>query len=203
MKKKIKTREEWLIAATKELRPLFKKHKHAIPRKIMVGCGWPKGGKTETIGQCFGKSWTSNGTTHIFISPTQANNVEVLAILVHELIHAAVGCGEGHKGNFKKLALALGLEGKMTHTHVSKKSPLFPTLQKISKSLGKYPHSKMTPERKGKPSYVWPRLYSRTLPSYTFQMSPKLIKEYGLPKDPMGQTMLIRRTRVTIIRKAA
>lgn len=188
----MKTREEWLLNATKELRPLFKKHGHAIPTKIMMGCGWPKGGKMEVIGQCFGKSWTNNGTTHIFISPTQGDNIAVLAILVHELVHAAVGCEEKHGGKFKTMARALGLEGKLTHTTVSKKSILYPTLSKISKKLGKYPHSKMVLKAKPtKDKYVWPRLMSLNFEEYTFQMSPKLIAEYGMPKDPVGVEMVI------------
>src|ERR1700733_2018456 len=100
MKKQIKTREEWLLKATAELRPLFKKYDAPIPvvGALMMGCGWPRGGKTELIGQCFGKSWTADGVTHIFISPTQGDDMSVLATLVHELIHAAVGVEEGHRG---------------------------------------------------------------------------------------------------------
>lgn len=189
----IKTREEWLVKATSALRPLFSKHGAPIPKKVQVGCGCPRGGKTEIIGQCFGKTWTEDGTTHVFISPTQGDPVSVLAVLVHELIHAAVGCEEGHRGKFAKMARELGLEGKLTATYVSKNSGLHPKLVKITAGLGKYPHSKMTARRRvhAKDRYVWPRLISRTIPHYTFVMSPKLILAHGLPKDPVGQEMKI------------
>lgn len=192
MPTKIKTREEWLLRATSKLRPLFRAHKAPIPKKVMMGCGWPRGGKTEVIGQCFGKTWTMDETTHIFISPTQSDDIEVLAILVHELIHAAVGCEEGHKGRFKTVARAIGLEGKLTTTVVSPQSPLYSELKKIAKTLGKYPHSKMHPKRKFKiDPYKWPRLKSATIPGYTFVMSPKLIQSHGLPKDPLGSEMVV------------
>jgi hypothetical protein len=195
MSTKIKTREEWLIKATALLKPTFKKLNAPIPAKLMLGCGWPRGGKAEVIGQCFGKTWTGDETTHIFISPTQANDIEVLAILAHELVHAAVGCEEGHKGRFKKVARELGLEGKLTATTVSEKSPLYPLLQEISKKLGKYPHSKMSNKGKGSKGgsgYKWPRLVSPTIPEYTFQMSPKLIAKHGFPLDPVGDRMIVK-----------
>jgi hypothetical protein len=187
----MKNREEWLLKATSLLRPVFRKHGMTIPRKIMVGCGWPKGGKVEVIGQCFGKTWTTDETVHIFISPTQDDPINVLAILVHELVHAAVGVEEGHRGRFKEGARALGLEGKLTHTYVTEQSELFPVLKKISRILGKYPHSKMIKNAKNtKPKYVWPRLISRTIPTYTFVISPRLLEAFGLPLDPKGEKMI-------------
>lgn len=189
---KIKIRETWLQEATKRLRPLFKQHGHAIPTKIMVGCGWPRGAKAEVIGQCFAKSWTEDSTTHIFISPTQANDIEVLAILVHELVHAAVGCEEGHKGKFKTMARSLGLEGKLTATTVSPKLALYPTLKKISKELGKYPHSRMSNKGGaggGSKRDKWPRLLSRSVPGYALLISPKMLEEHGYPVDPNGIPM--------------
>jgi hypothetical protein len=42
--------------------------------------------------------------------------MQVAGILAHELIHASVGVEHGHKGPLRKMANALGLEGKMTAT---------------------------------------------------------------------------------------
>lgn len=194
--KKIKKREEWLLKATSELRPLFRKHNATLPAvgKLMMGCGWPRGGKTEVIGQCFGKTWTSDGTTHIFISPTEGDEISVLATLVHELIHAAVGVAEGHRGRFKDVARAMGLEGKLTATYVSEKSPLYEVLKKLASGLGKYPHSKMVKKKRGvmgRDKYEWPRLVSVTNPMFTFVMSPKVIERFGVPKDSKGVDMKI------------
>ena len=49
----------------------------------------------------------------IFISPLHADSVGVGAVLVHELIHAAHP-DAGHRGVFRRAALALGLTGRMT-----------------------------------------------------------------------------------------
>jgi hypothetical protein len=190
----IKTREEWLVKGVSALRPIFKKHGSSIPTKIMVGCGWPRGGKSEIIGQCFGKTWTTDETTHIFISPTQADEVGVLAVLAHELAHAAVGCEHGHRGEFKKVARAIGLEGKLTATFVSDKSPLYLELKKIAAKLGKYPHSKMLPKKSvsggGTGGGGWIRLVSKTINTYTLTISPKSIEAYGYPMDPNGKPMV-------------
>lgn len=188
------TREGWLLEATKRLRPLFKQHGKPIPKKVMVGCGWPRGGKSEVIGQCFAKTWTEDGTSHIFISPTQADAVSVLATLVHELVHATVGCEHGHRGEFKRLARAVGLEGKLTATTVSEKSPLHPELKKIAAILGTYPHSRMNPDmgrrRASGGNVNWIRLRSKKMANYTLVISRLSIKNFGWPLDPSGDKMV-------------
>lgn len=189
--KTIKTREEWLLTATAKLRPLFKAKGFTLPEKIQVGCGWSRGGKREVIGQCFGTTWTSDGTIHIFVSPCRGDDIEVLAVLVHELVHAAVGVEEGHKGKFKKLARDIGLEGKLTATVVTEKSSLHPTLVELAAKLGKYPHSRMIPKKSTKPGGGgWVRLESRTIEGYTCVISPKSLDEYGYPMDPNGEEMV-------------
>jgi hypothetical protein len=79
----------------------------------------------------------------VIISPKADDTVEIAGILAHELCHAylmhafpAENCGHGKK--FKKLAVALGLTGKMTATVPGEafKHLLEPTLTR----LGEYPH---------------------------------------------------------------
>lgn len=190
---KHKTREAWLHAASDLLRKHLKKAGGEVPKKIQVGCGWPHGGRREVIGQCFTTTWTEDGTTHIFISPTQDNAVSVLATLAHELVHAAVGCQEGHRGKFKKVARALGLEGKLTATEVTAKSPLHPVLEQLSKKLGKYPHSKMIAGRGKRAtggSVNWVRLCSPVDPTYTVVISRRSLATMGHPMDPSGKKMI-------------
>ena len=67
----------------------------------------------------------------------------MLDLLLHELIHATVGTHEGHKGAFKRLAVACGLSGKMTATIAGE--ALTPRLADIVASLGEYPHSALNP----------------------------------------------------------
>lgn len=40
----------------------------------------------------------------------------ILATLVHELVHTAVGTRVRHRAPFRRLALAVGLRGRMTAT---------------------------------------------------------------------------------------
>lgn len=66
----------------------------------------------------------------------------VLAILIHEVCHA-VTPGERHGPVFRKCALAVGLEGKMTETTASKE--LCKRIKVWFKTLGSYPHALLRP----------------------------------------------------------
>ena len=137
----MKTREEYLVAYTRELSKLFKQVGVTLNlKKIKVSCGFPsKGGqrsKNKTIGQCFNDAL--NGFNEIFIHPMLDDVIKVGGVLVHELIHASDNCKSGHRGHFRKTAIAIGLEGQMTATTESEE--LQAKLKKITKKLGKYPH---------------------------------------------------------------
>lgn len=135
------TREEWLLSAL----ALVRRHiettaQVTVPATTRVSCGFPGGrSSAKAIGQCWSVESSADGSVEIFISPTQADPISVLAILVHEAIHAAVGVRHGHKAPFRKAALAAGLEGKMTATVAS--AGLKTTLQEWTEELGIYPHA--------------------------------------------------------------
>jgi hypothetical protein len=191
---KHKTREQWLMAAVKKLQPIFKKHGYPIPEKLQVSCGWPHGHRKETIGQCFYKSNTADGTVHLFVSPALGDDgVRVLDVLVHELVHAAVGEGHGHRGDFKKLARLIGLEGPLTATIVSEGTVLHGALKKIHTMLGTYPHSVINYKLgKVKKDATWVRVKSTKNPEYTMAISIKNLKHSGFPLDPWGQKMVLK-----------
>ena len=115
-------REEWLTQlAERYCLPLIKQHAAlaAERSKFRVSCGFPKGrgGRGAVrIGECHAPKSSADGTVEIFISPTISDPVEVAATLLHELVHFAVGNECGHKGAFRTVAKAVGLEGKMTAT---------------------------------------------------------------------------------------
>ncbi len=46
----------------------------------------------------------------------QVVTVEILAVLAHEVCHSIAGIDAGHKKPFKRIAMAVGLEGKMRST---------------------------------------------------------------------------------------
>jgi len=141
---KFKNRETFLeTAVDQELRPMFKEAGYPLPKKIKVTCGWPSksAGRSskQRIGECWDKSASKVGNVEIIISMALDNTAQVLDVLIHECVHAAVGNACGHKGPFRTLAMTLGLEGKMTATtagvELSKK------INAMKKRLGKYPHS--------------------------------------------------------------
>ena len=142
------TREEWLTEAVLLLdaqvfAPVME---GVIPDlQYRVSCSFPggPGKKKGVVGQCWNPSASADSTTEIYISPVEDNPVEVLDTLVHENVHRIVGCKHGHKAPFKRLALKVGLEGKMTSTHAGE--TLRETLTELAEVLGTYPHAKVTP----------------------------------------------------------
>ena len=136
------TREAWLEAAARELgRSVFPADvwQGMPPYKLSVG--WPKGarGKGHAIGQCWsGKSAADGATHHIYIAPNQTDPVDVLAVLAHELVHAAVGCEAKHGREFSQLAAKLGLVKPWTATTPS--DGLREVLTNVARVLGEYPH---------------------------------------------------------------
>lgn len=144
------TRETYLASATEYLAPHFVNLGYPLP-SVRASVGIPsggKGGKLKRIGECWDKRASSDNTTEIFICPSQSDPVAVLAILLHELVHAAVGLKCGHKGSFKRVALALGLEGKMTATFPG--AQLASDLQELSHTLGEYPHAALNTALSGR-----------------------------------------------------
>jgi hypothetical protein len=136
------TREQWLNNAVRELQStVFIDHE--VP-EILVSIGFPSrratSNKNRVIGQCFNKEASQDKETyHIFITPLLNDGVEVLAVLTHEIIHALLPMGTGHKAPFVKIMKAIGLEGKPTATVPGKDLECFLT-QLIANSLGEFPH---------------------------------------------------------------
>lgn len=145
MNEKHKTREAWLLAAIERARLHFRPKGYEIP-PIRVSCGWPHTGGTakrkRVVGECWPHEADAEGIVQIFISPYLAEPASadgVLSVLVHELVHAAVGCKEKHGKAFKTCALAVGLTGKMTATVAGE--GLLAILGAWSAELGAYPHA--------------------------------------------------------------
>ena len=137
----MRTKENWLTDAVHELENEFKSENLIMPAKWRISSGFPsKGGlaaKKRTIGQCFDPKASKDGTTEIIISITQDEELKILGIIAHEMIHATGIMNHGPK--FKKIANAIGLEGKMTATE---ESELFISrTAHILKTLGDFPHA--------------------------------------------------------------
>jgi hypothetical protein len=136
------TRESWLTAGIGLLETDFDHVAAPLPRGIRVSVGFPRGCRSA-IGQCFSTKASTDGTNHVFISPVLEDSVETLAVVCHELVHVVDDCRSGHRGNFARIAKALGLQGPMRATRPSAR--LAERLLELAEELGPYPHRALTP----------------------------------------------------------
>jgi hypothetical protein len=122
-------------------------------RKYRVSCGFPigyRGSRTGKValGQAFDPSISADGTMEVFINPILDKPLDVIAVLLHELVHVEAGIQCGHRGRFASVARAVGLTGPMTSTVPG--DALLPKLQGIVEVLGAYPHAKVDPNARKK-----------------------------------------------------
>lgn len=198
------TREDWLQAAIAYLRPRY----DTMPRKAKKGeqaetytlppkdklhaiISWAKGGGKKVIGQCFPVTWTQDGSTYVLVVPTIEDPVQVLAILVHELIHA-LGI-MNHGKDFKYVATKLGLEGKMKSTVPGE--AMTAELKKLAAELGPLPHIALVPPPKPTKDTegrkVRMKLRSPVNEEFVVEMTPKRFAEFGAPTCPeSGEPMI-------------
>jgi hypothetical protein len=137
------TREQWLQAAVELLRPILSNVGHEFAKKVRIGCGYTDGGRrSKAIGNCAPSGLCDDGVVEIIINTDQLNGVRVLAILLHELVHAGFDQGHrisnGHGKKFADICYAAGLKGKATATREG--DDLAKVLASmISKTLGRWP----------------------------------------------------------------
>jgi len=93
----------------------------------------------KRVGECWTAKASKDKSRQIFITPRFDDALDVLDVVVHELLHACLPDGTGHKGAFKQGMKKLGLEGKVAATYAG--PGLLKRLNAIAKLLGIYPHS--------------------------------------------------------------
>lgn len=132
------TREEWLEAAVENLRPVLRARAGLEVPTVRVGVGFPSGGLRSNVG---GQTWkreaSEDGINEITIRVTVCDPVEVLAVLGHELIHAAMDCVGGHGKRFNTAFLAVGYTG--SPKGCTPGNVLRTELASLSEALGNYP----------------------------------------------------------------
>ena len=133
------TREAWLQAFTRLARPKFEEVGAPLPERVQTSIGFPSaGGRSKVIGECWAAQASKGGTCEIFLRPSlQASVAGIAGVLVHELVHAAVGHEAKHGKLFAKPARALGLEGKLTATTVGEE--FFAWAQPLLDHIGPFP----------------------------------------------------------------
>jgi hypothetical protein len=85
------SRESYLRAATNELRPYFAKHGLILPEKIRFAIAFTSHGKKGKVaGECWHAGASDDSHHEIIIRADFADPAEVLGILAHEFVHAAL-----------------------------------------------------------------------------------------------------------------
>lgn len=140
-------RETWLNQLAQKLAPRFEELGYTLP-PFRVSVGFTSGGmNSRANGECWNKSTSADAHYTIFISPGEGSTVQIAAILNHELIHAAVGLDQGHKGNFAKVMQATGMGRPFTS---SVPAPGFVEwVEPFIKELGDIPHCPLSWRQEG------------------------------------------------------
>jgi len=188
------TREEWLMAVAAGMEPWFSDLGWPLPRVRMAVGFTSRGKRSPRVGECWGADASVDGTHEIFIVPTLDDPVRIADVLAHELVHAAVGTDEGHGRPFRKVALAIGLQGKMKATTAG---PLFlERVEPILAAVGPLPHARL--DWSGGP----PKQSTRLLKAYcehcgyTARITSKWLNVAGPPLCPIdGVPMIDERAR--------
>jgi len=139
------TREQWLnLLSTRYLWPLIEQHDGEVRDNVRMSVGFPGGSGTRrtAVGQCWYPDSSSDKSFEVFVSPI-LSVYDAVHTLLHELVHASVGPGHGHKGPFRKLAKAVGLAGKMTATVPG--DELKAKINGWLEELPAYPHAQLLP----------------------------------------------------------
>lgn len=122
---------------------MFKRIGAPLPDKIRLSVGFTSNGyRGKDIGECWDTKASKDKHFEIFVKPDQDDQIRVAGILVHELVHAAVGIDAGHRLPFKRVAVQLGLEGKMTAT--TEGAAFKDMIAPILKKAGALPHKQLT-----------------------------------------------------------
>lgn len=178
------TREKWLNTAARELEPIFNAAGYELPN-FRVSIGFTSmGRRSKRIGECWADSASEDGHFEIFLRPSLPNSQDIMAVLTHELVHAAVGLEAKHGPKFKRCALAVGLEGKMTATVASNAFKL--RLNDIIARIGDIPHAPLNDGASSAKPKQSTRLIKCECPNcgYTVRTTKKWIDSAGAPFCP-------------------
>ena len=152
-------RETWLESMIDKAVPLFVFfwfNISEIREKLKVSCSFIQGSRgnklKNAIGVHYNPTISAEGFHEMMIQPSLSDSVQVVGVLIHEMVHAIQThlyhnengflSVKPHGKEFRKMAIAVGLEGKMTATTESPELKI--KIEKWIKEIGIYPHAKMT-----------------------------------------------------------
>lgn len=181
------TREQWLEAGVELLskRYFFKTSMKLGP--ISVSCGVPS--LVNCVGECWPKETTKGSSTPIFICPSHPDGVAALDTLLHELVHACVGCAEGHGKEFQRVCGLVGLtEGKPKSA--SANAETIEVLKGMVDELGPFPNVPLNKTKPKKPSTPKPKrvkLFSPVNEDYMIEIREDLLEASEPPLCPLSK----------------
>lgn len=183
---RVNGREGWLLAVAERL-STWPELPELPPFRVGVGFT-SKGARSSRIGECWAPTCTTDKVCELFIHPRLADEVEVAATLAHELVHAAVGVEAKHGPKFKRVALALGLQGKMTATTAGQRFK--DRIEAVLEEVGPYPHGAL---RAAGVTSTGPKQTTRMLKcecpdcGYLVRTTAKWL-EVAVPRCPVDET---------------
>ena len=186
------TRESWLNAVAQGVAPLFEALDAPLPDRVRVAIGFTsRGAKGKAIGECWDNRLSADGHFEIFIRPDLAHApdampAQIAAILAHELVHAAVGIPAGHGKAFKRVALGLGLVGRMRATTPGE--AFLAAIAPILESVGPLPHARLdTDGESTAPKKQKARMLKCECATcgYTVRTARKWLEQAGAPLCPI------------------
>lgn len=192
------SREGWLRTAAQLLRPHFTACGYEIPDKMRFAIAFPSTGrKGKRIGELWHAETSTDGTYELIIRADLDQPAEVLAVLVHQLVHSVLPSDAGHGPLFKEAARKIGLDGKLRDAAPS--LLMRPLIDNIAEQLGPLPHAALILERghndKG-PADRPKKQSTRMLKAicscgYTARISGKWVDDVGPPHCPKHGPMSV------------
>lgn len=194
------SRDMWLRAATSALRPYFEGCGYMLPENIRYAVAFTSAGRKGSLP---GETWhaSEDGHFEIIIKADQFDAVEILGVLVHQLIHAALPPDAGHGKVFKEAMMQLGMIGAPRYCMPG---PLLRRqLEDIAAGLGPLPHAKLdieaNPLDRGKPADRRKKQKVHMIRveceaegcGYNVRMTKKWVDDIGLPGCPKHGPMKI------------
>lgn len=177
-------RQLWLQEVTEELRERFHLVGYQIPDEVRASIGFPSAGlRGKAIGECWATEASTDAHAEIFLIPTLDDPARIVDVLAHELVHATVGHEAKHGKVFRKCALAIGLEGKMTSTVAGEAFKRW--IADMLARIGEYPAGSLNAMTTGRTKQKTRLLKAECgACGYTVRVTRKWVEEAGAPHCP-------------------
>jgi hypothetical protein len=183
-------RHKWLESIAAGLHPRFHGAGYSIPGNVRISLGFPRpGADKDPLGKIWPAELSTDGFFEIFISPEGHDTIEIIGVVAHEPVHAAVGLKAGHRRAFKKCANAIGLIGRMRSTTESAELRAWMYSVLISK-YGEYPSGRIVREDTVKTPRKRSIRCTCTTCDYVASVPIKCFQQYGAPLCPRHGLMI-------------